>query len=318
MAKSGVIINLTAGRGNGKGAALADALHNRNIANVKILNSFADLHPALIELSKSEIDMLFISSGDGTIQAITTALAETKLFAKIPKLCILSHGTTNLTAIDLGFNKRSIAGQVNFIAASQPTTVIKRHTLKVLNPSDGAPRHGFSFGAGASARATRLTQTDFNDKGRKGQLAAFSVLLGAIFTSVFTRPDPQDKSRLNRPTLIHVEVDGKPLCSNEQLMILATTLEKQFFNARPFWGGKNGPIRISAFAYPVFNLLRWLLPIMYGSENRKMPKGAVSLSGDSFTITCAEPYVMDGEFFDGPKTGPLRVEAGPVFEFITN
>jgi len=318
MAKAGVIINLAAGRNNGKGARLAKALATRRFDNVKILNSFADLQPALIALSKSQIDILFISSGDGTIQAIVTAMAEAKLFAKVPKLCILSHGTTNLTAIDVGFNKRSIAGQVNFIAAPQPATVTKRHTLKVLNPNNGAPRHGFSFGAGASARATRLTQTDFNDKGRKGQLAALSVLLGAIFTSVFSKPDPQDKSRLNRPTLIHAAVDGKPLCCDEQLMFLATTLEKQFFNARPFWGGKNGPIRVSAFAYPVFNLLRWLLPIMYGSENRTMPKGAVSLSGNSFTITCVEPYVMDGEFFDGPKVGPLRVEAGPMFEFITN
>ncbi|MEO9168831.1 MAG: diacylglycerol kinase family protein [Aestuariivirga sp.] len=318
MAKAGVIINLSAGRNNGKGAALAKALAERHIDNVKILNQFADLHPALAALGKANVDILFISSGDGTIQAIVTALAETKLFAKMPRLCILQHGTTNLTAIDVGFTRRSITAQADFIAAPKATTVIKRHTLKVLNPNNETPRHGFSFGAGASARATRLTQTDFNDKGRKGQLAALRMLLGAIFASVFSSPDPQDKSRLNRPTLIQAAVDGKPLCGDEQLMFLATTLEKQFFNARPFWGGKHGPIRVSAFAYPVFNLLRWMLPIMYGSENRTMPKGAVSLSGDSFTITCAEPYVMDGEFFDGPATGPLHVEAGPVFEFITN
>ena len=316
MAKAGVIINLAAGRNNGKGERLAKALAARHIDNVKILNRFADLHPALAALGDANVDIIFISSGDGTIQAIVTALAETKLFAKMPRLCILQHGTTNLTAIDIGFKKRSITAQANFIASPNATKVIKRHTLKIINPNNEAPRHGFSFGAGASARATRLTQTDFNDKGRKGQLAAFSVLLGAIFTSVFSKPDPQDKSRLNRPTLIHAAVDGKPLCDDEQLMFLATTLEKQFFNARPFWGGKHGPIRVSAFAYPVFNLLRWLLPIMYGSENRAMPKGAVSLSGDSFTITCAEPYVMDGEFFHGPIDGPLRVETGPKLEFI--
>ena len=314
MAKSGVIINLTAGRGNGKGMALAKALHKN--PHVKVLRNFSELHPALVDLAAAGVDELFISSGDGTIQAIVTTLVETKLFANVPRLCILSHGTTNLTAIDVGFKHRSIMAQADFIAKGQTKTIKQRHSLRVLNPRGEGPRHGFSFGAGASARATRLTQTDFNDKGRKGQLAAFSVLLGAIFTSVFSKPDPQDKSRLNRPTLIHAAVDGKPLCDDEQLMFLATTLEKQFFNARPFWGGKHGPIRVSAFAYPVFNLLRWLLPIMYGSENRAMPKGAVSLSGGSFTITCAEPYVMDGEFFHGPIDEPLRVETGPKLEFI--
>ncbi len=316
MAKSGVIINLTAGRGNGKGMALAEALRKK--PHVKVLRNFSELHPALVDLAAAGVDELFISSGDGTIQAIATALVETKLFAKLPRLCILSHGTTNLTAIDVGFKHRSIMAQADFIAQGQTKTIKQRHSLKVLNPRGESPRHGFSFGAGASAQATRLVQTDFNDKGRKGQAAAFLMMMTALGQALFTKPDPDDNKRVARPCKINAEVDGTALCNGDQLMFLATTLEKQFFSARPFWGGKNGPIRTSAIAYPPPNLLRWLLPIMYGSENRTMPAGAVSLSGDSFTIICAEPYVMDGEFFDGPIDEPLHVETGPVFEFITD
>ena len=317
MQKSGVIINLGSGRGSGKGAALAAALKIHVNVEVNVLSIFAELNPALAQLAAAQVTDLFISSGDGTIQAVVTALAETNLFNKIPKLCILPHGTTNLTAIDLGFKRRSISAQAEFIANPQVTTTVLRHTIRILNARGEGPRHGFSFGAGAAARATRLTQTDFNDQGRKGQLAALRVLAGAVGQALFTKPDPTDLKRLDRPCNITAEMEGKTVCTGAQLMMIATTLEKQFFNTKPFWGGKNGPIRFSAFAYPPPNLLRWMLPIMYGGENRKLPPSAISLSGESFNITCAEPYVMDGEFFSGPVSGPLQVEAGPAFEFIT-
>ena len=61
-----------------------------------------------------------------------------------------------------------------------------------------------------------------------------------------------------------------------QLLMLATTLEKLILGTRPFWGGKTGPIRVTIFPYPVPCIPRWLLPIMYGGEDRKFPQGAVS------------------------------------------
>ncbi len=317
MQKSGVIINPAAGRGNGKGESLAKGLHGKAGVHVKLLRKFEDLQPAMAELADARITDLFISSGDGTIQAILSLLAETKLFVARPRLCILPHGTTNLTAIDIGFKRRRIADQIAFILNPQSKTIKRRATLRVINPRGSGPRHGFSFGAGAAARATRLTQTDFNDQGRKGQLAALRMMTGALAKSLLTKPHPNDKKRIDRPYPMEISMDGNLLCSGDQLMFIATTLEKQFFNARPFWGGKSGALRASAFAYPPPNVVRWLLPIMYGGENRKMPNGSVSKSGQGFSITCAEPYVMDGEFIDGPLEGPLLVEVGPEFEFIS-
>lgn len=317
MSVCGVIINLAAGRGNGKGAALITALRKAKIPNLKVITEFADLQPAMVELGAAKVDTLFISSGDGTLQGVVTCIAESKIFDAKPRLCILPHGTTNLSAIDLGFTRRRVADQCDFIANPQPLKIIRRPTLKVLNPRGQGPRHGFSFGAGAAATATRITQTNFNDKGRKGQFAALRVMLGAVAAALFTKPDRHDKIRIDRPYEIEAAMDNVKMCSGDQLMFIATTLDKQFFNSQPFWGGRNGPIRASAFSYPAPNLLRWMLPIMYGKEFRTMPSGSSSLSGQSFTITCPESYVMDGEFFDGPLAEPLRVETGPLFEFIT-
>ena len=101
-----------------------------------------------------------------------------------------------------------------------------------------------------------------------------------------------------------------------QLMMFSTTLEKLVLGARPFWGPKLAPIRTSIFPYPVPNLPRWLLPIMYAGENRKVPQGASSFSSSSLEITCPVDFVVDGEFFAGPVNEPLRLETGPVFAYL--
>ena len=311
----GVIINPGSGRGNGKGQRLAKALQNSGLS-IHVLQNFSELDPAIRKCASDGVEDLYISSGDGTIQAILTQIIEQKPFTKFPRIGVLPHGTTNLTAIDLGLKLGSAEAEANFINKKRPTKFKTRNTLHILNPSGESARHGMTLGAGAAAVATRLTQTDFNDKGRKGQLAAARMLAGAMFKALTTKADRHDTSRIDRPHDMRISAGGAIKARGDHLMFIATTLEKQFFNTRPFWGGKHGAIRASAFPYPVPNLLRWTLPLMYGGENRKVPPGAMSFSSNSFEITCDETYVMDGEFFKGPFDTPLKVQAGPAIEFI--
>jgi hypothetical protein len=87
-------------------------------------------------------------------------------------------------------------------------------------------------------------------------------------------------------------------------------------NTRPFWGGKTGPIRVTTFPYPVPSIPRWLLPMMYGGEDRKFPKGAVSFCASALEVTTPVTFVIDGEFFEPPLGEPLRLETGPVFTYV--
>jgi hypothetical protein len=59
------------------------------------------------------------------------------------------------------------------------------------------------------------------------------------------------------------------------------------------------------------------LPGLYGPENRRMPKGAVSFCATSLNIASPTPFVMDGEFFKSPQNTPLHVETGPDFIYIS-
>jgi hypothetical protein len=316
LMRAGLIVNPRSGKSSGKGLALAEKLrHNINVP-VKILERFEQLPGFLNEMASAGVTDLFISSGDGTIQAIQTDLAVRRPFAALPRLVLLPHGTTNMTAADLGFRHKSIDVQAEFIAGGTPKDLRECPTVCVVNPRDGKPRHGMFLGAGAVAEATLYCQQAFNAKGIKGDWAAFATLARSVMRSVFSAPNPDDTTRLDRPFPIAVVADGHVLCDGAQLLLLISTLEKLILGTRPFWGGKKGPIRATVLPYPVPSIVRWLVPMMYGSEDRRVPPGAKSTCASTLEVRTTSGWVLDGEFFDGPADHPLRLETGPVFTYV--
>jgi diacylglycerol kinase (ATP) len=315
MSRAGLMVNPRSGKSSGKGVALAKKLSSTGVC-VQIIDHFGALPDQLKQMAADGVTDLFISSGDGTIQAVQTLIAETRLFPQPPRLCLLPHGTTNMTAADLGFRLRNIDEQAAFITRLEPSDLRQRPTLRAVNPADGNPRHGMFLGTGAASEATLFCQRAFNSKGVKGNAAVIATLGRAMMRTMFTAPNPEDTARFDRPFPIQVISEGHEHASGQQLLMLATTLEKLVLGARPFWGGGKGPIRASVFPYPVPSVARWLLPIMYGSEDRRMPPGAVSFSASSLDVSSPVSYVIDGEFFDGPADRPLKVETGLVFTYL--
>jgi diacylglycerol kinase (ATP) len=314
--RAGLIINPQSGKSSGKGLSLVDMLKGNAAISTRVLEKFEQLPGFLDEFAGDGVTDLFISSGDGTIHAIQTELAERKPFKAIPRLSLLPHGTTNMTAADLGFRFRTLQAQADYITHLEAKQLRERPTLRVVNPRDGRPRHGMFLGTGAASEAVLFCQRVFNAKGVKGNWATFATLASAAGRTMFTRPNPHDVSRFDRPFPIEITSDGRQFSTGTQLLMFSTTLEKLILGAKPFWGEKLGPIRTSVFPYPVPSIPRWLLPIMYAGENRKMPEGAQSFSSARLEISCPVSFVIDGEFFDGPADEPLKVETGPVFTYL--
>jgi diacylglycerol kinase (ATP) len=316
MNHAGVIINPKAGRENGKGLALADKLTRNRTIPIGLLRDFRELENMLASFARNGVNEIYVSSGDGTIQAIQTLLAEKNLFPNLPRLCLLPHGTTNMTAADLGFRHKSIEAQAVFIESHAREDLRSRPTLRIINPLDGNTRHGMFLGVGAVAEATLYCQRAFNDKGVKGSWATFAVLGSAALKTTFLRANATDPNRFDRPHPITVRKGDGTVCNGQQLLVLVSTLEKLILGARPFWGNKTGPIRATVFPYPVPSVVRWLLPVLYGSNRRRGPPGTYSFSTDRFEIESSSIFVLDGEFFEGPATGALKIESGPVFTYI--
>ena len=314
--RSGLIVNPRSGKSSGKGLALAGKLSALPNVSVRVIEEFGRLPALLDDLARESVTDLFISSGDGTIQAIQTELAERQPFRTLPRLALLPHGTTNMTAADLGFRQRHLDAQTAFIANPAGGGTRDRRTLRAANPRDGRPRHGMFLGTGAISEATLYCQQAFNARGVKGNWATFATLAGAVAKTVFSKPNPDDATRFDRPFPIRVLADGQPMSDGTQLLMLATTLEKLILGARPFWGGRQEGLRASVLPYPVPNVWRWLVPLMYGAETRSVPPGATSRAAAVLEVWSSVSFVIDGEFFDGPAEGPLRIETGPAFTYL--
>jgi hypothetical protein len=312
----GLIVNPHSGKVNRKGLELARLLAGKPGINIRLLSDFRRLADELRDLASLGVTDLYLSSGDGTIQEVQTRLAEDRIFASLPRLCLLPHGTTNMTAADVGLRLTRITEQAEFMQHAVPAHLVTRPTLRVANPADGIARHGMFLGAGAVTQATRYCQQAVHRSGLKGDFATFATLALAIARAMVSRADPADPSRIDRPHDIHVLADGSERAAGSYLLLLATTLDRLILGTRPFWGSKTAPLRISLFPYPLPSIARWLLPSMYGGEDRTPPPGVRSFSCSQCQIRTASGFVIDGEFFAAPASAPLLVETGPEITYI--
>jgi diacylglycerol kinase (ATP) len=315
---TGLIINPLSGKRSGKGERLRRLLGKTSAVEIAVLEDFAALPAILRHMAQKEVDVMAVSSGDGTIHAIQTELAESRPFPRLPKLMLLSHGTANMSAGSVGLHRPlpEIARLLQDRDKLDALPIATRPTIRVVNPSDGKPRQGMFLGTGAVYVATAYCQDVVHRAGVTGNAAIIATLLRSLFDGILRRAAASPQGGIARSYELRVIADGQEKFSPGGLLFLATTLDRLVLGSRPFWGGGTGPIRATGFPYPVSHVLRWVWPALYGSEHRRMPDGATSFCASMLDIWGSTPYVMDGEFFDPPANAPLRVETGPDFAYI--
>jgi hypothetical protein len=280
-----------------------------------MLERFSELPGLLRRFAGEGVETLFISSGDGTVHAIQTELAERNPFASLPRLAILPHGTTHMPAADLGVQAKGLDRQMELIEGGGDAGACKiRPTVKVVNPRDGRVRHGMFLGTGAIWSGVRFCQDRVQATGLKGDWAAGVALAAGLARALFGRARPGEE-RLDRPYKMHIEADGKLRVNALQVVFLATTLDRLILGTRPFWGGGDGGLRATALAHPPPSLT-WARAILYGGEERQLPVQCLSFAAREIAIAVGCAFVLDGEIFDPPETEPLSIETGPEFTYL--
>jgi diacylglycerol kinase (ATP) len=317
---AGLLVNPGSARGSGPGLDLARRLQGRTGVEIRILDRFEALSDHLREMAAAGVSTLFISSGDGTVQAVQTLLGEDSPFPRPPRLALLPHGTTNMDAGDVGFRVPSLDRVAEIIASGdqlqRATHVKRRYTLRAVNPRGRPPQHGMFLGIGALAHAARQTQRDMNRRGIGGQIAPAMQLIRSVAKFLFVPPNPQDVDRIDRPYRIEVQGDGVGRAQGDMLLALVTTLDKLVLGSRPFWDHDSKPLRATTVAYPPPNLLRYLVPVMYGSHTGRTAPGCTSFGAKVVEARFEGPFLIDGEFFEAPEDDFLRIEAGIELEYL--
>ena len=318
----GVIINPRSAKQGRKGRALAKALEGAPDVAVEQIHDFADLPDILKGFAKRKIELLAVSGGDGTLQASQTFMAESKSFKTLPRLAVLPHGTTNMTAADVGLSIRKPERVADLLSRpgylKRATAIRTRRTVRVENLADTPPQHGMFFGTGAIYRAVVLCQRDIHGMGFKGDLAPAVTLATALAKSLFSRADAdQDPDRIDRGYPMSITVDGEVKAAFDQLLFLVTTLHKLILGSRPFWNVGDADLKASAIAYPHPSILRYLVPVLYGKPDRNLPEpDFMSFTGEEIGLSTASSVVIDGEMFEAPATGEIKISAGPAFEYL--
>ena len=319
----GVIINPKSAKKGRKGQGLVRALEGRSGIHCAVLEEFGELPDVLKDFAKRKVELIAISGGDGTVQAIQTLLAEDKPFKQLPRLALLPHGTTNMTAADLGLRTTNPDRVAEMLSRpgylKRATAIRKRRTVRVGNLNGRTPQHGMFFGTGAIYQAVVLCQQDVHGVGLKGDFATGATLIVSLARALFSRSDPaDDPNKIDRGHPMTISADGDVKSAFEQLLFLVTTLDKLILGTRPFWkDGASGTLKATAIAYPHPPILRYLWKVMYGAADRDMPEpDFLSFTGDRIGLVTSTNLVIDGEFFEPPPDGEIEITAGPEFEYL--
>ena len=324
-----LIVNPHSGGVNRDGLRLAERVRGAPGVRVFVPERFERIDEALAELAERPPEALFISSGDGTIHYIQTWLIERSGLApeRRPVLALLPHGSTNMTAADIGYRSKDLSGQAAMIREGgwrRPEAQFHdRPTVRLANPKGDGPLHGMFLGGGVLAEATLFCRDTFNRKGLRGHWGPILTLLSVGLKAIFRPARPGEENRIDRPQQMRVVADGAVMGDGGQVAVLATTLNRLVLNARPFWGPCDGAaeeaaqaLRVSLFNYPPPFLLRWLPVVLWGGPNRRVHPSMHSRCAERVEISVRGRLVLDGEEVWPPEDGPLIVERGPVLRYL--
>lgn len=278
----------------------------------------SDVAAVLADFARREVNIVVINGGDGTVQAVLTAIFNKKFFETTPLLAVLrSAGTTSMIAGDIGLQgSREKALQKLFSwarAKEASAAVVHRQVLKVQMPPEGEPVYGMFFGAAAIYQATQFCLQKIHTRGLRGELGA-GIALARFLLAVFLR-DRKVVSAV--PITTRLDQDSPE--HKKYLLVLITTLQRLFLGLRPYWGSEPKPLHYTAVGDGPRHFMRALPSLMRGSQSRlvRAENDYISHNVDEVRLTLDSGFNLDGELYTpDSRQGPVRVTCGGQASFL--
>jgi len=304
-------------RQNRQGGVTLAAAAARHPGTLHRVIAHVDEIPAhLADFARAGASLIVIDGGDGTVQAVLTAALESGPFATPPRFAIVPSGTTNLTALDLGLRQRGAAA-LDRLAACAAAGGIEAATVPCpalrLERTGEPPVLGFFFGAGIIRWGTEMTLGTI-EAGRFGNRlsATVGVAAGALRLLLGGPSSP-----LRRGEPMALGVDGAAPAEGQRLLVLASSLPRLMYGMNPFWGGGEGALRWLDVAAPGRRFAAAMLPLLRGRPRPWMEEAGYA-SGRAMRLDLVLRHGMrfDGQAFDPPPDGRVRLTVGPTVAFV--
>lgn len=295
------LIHNPLGGGNRRSGAQVPALARAAGLPVWSITHPAELEPVLPEIARADPDLLIVNGGDGTVDAVVTALRHATCFTREPMLALLAGGTTNMIARDVGLTgrpDRALRRVLTALAAGQPGEQIRRAPL-VLRRASGADLFGFFLGGGALPLLLRKVHSRVHHRGfisRGGEAVAllqtvWRLLLGDV------RRDP-----VLQPRRLHWTADARAEEQSAMVLYFITTLDRLVLGLNP---ARPAPgVRMMVLRHPYHRLVRSVARLLRGRPFADVGGDFIYREGRTLRLNFEGELVLDGE--------PVPLDAGPI------
>jgi hypothetical protein len=271
---------------------------------------------ALEQFARRDVNLVVVNGGDGTVQAVLTALFHHRPFEILPLLAVLQSGTTSMTARDVGFTGPAVRALERIFSwahtgAGAPR-IIKRPVLQVRAPGHG-PCYGMFFGTAGVYQGIQYFHRNINARGLKGELGPGLTIARFLWSASFRRSD------FISPHPITVALDDSPPRQLDCLLLLVSTLERLFLGLYPYWGDEKGALHYTALRARPRHLMQTLPFILRGRRSRhaRPENGYFSHNATEITLNLDCGFTIDGQLYTPANSRePTVVQSGATAAFL--
>lgn len=318
MIRVGVISNPRSERNRTSHQTLRAAAEGRPGVLYAEIAAFDDLPQIITRFARAQVELVVVDGGDGTVQAVLTAVLRNPEFRALPRFSVIPSGMTNLIAMDVGVKGRGAAALDRLLEALESDApalqITTRPVLRVERASSASSGvetlYGMFFGASAFYHATKLARQRIHPLGIR-----YTSAVGATIVAAAGQLLRAGGLRDGEP--MAVDVDGVRIDVPRHFVLLVTPLDRLVLGLRPFWGQGAGPLRYLDVAAPPRRFWRALFPTLIGRPRPWMEAaGYRSGRAERLTLALRSPFVLDGEIFEPASTDVVHLSAGPMAEFM--
>lgn len=318
MSRIGVISNLRSQRNRDEIPSVRAVLGRHPGVLHREIEDINTIPGILAELADRDLDLLVVNGGDGTVQAISTALINERPFRVPPRLAPLQGGMTNLVAHRLGWRGKPAAALERLVrgaAAGARLPGRRQPVLSLARTPEKAPQHGYFLGAAAFYRGAMLGRERVQRRlgMKRNAQAGLSVAL-YVYRALFHRgaDDPWIKGD---PIGLEWDMNTEP--ARLRFLFVATTLDRLMLGLDPFWGEEEGDIRWTVLEHPPQRLAAALLPLLRGRPRPWMAEaGYRSHRSRRVTLAIDSPIIFDGEIVTPEPGCPVALWHEHELEFV--
>lgn len=255
-----------------------------------------DLRTILPDFAGRGIDTLVIDGGDGTLDAVLTALRTHAPFAREPELVLLRGGTTNMIHADVGLAGTPWRALERLLAARAAGRTLRRKVRApiALRRGDEPAHYGFFFGAAAIPRAIRRSKGELHSRGVPAALSDGLMLTHSVLRLLTGRVEADP---VLRPDVVSYALDDGPWQMDRAVVVYATSLARLLMGVRPA-PPRDGGLGVGVVSLPMSGRLR-LPAFLYGRGPNRPGRGVWRARANRLRLCTAAASTLDGELYRG-------------------